>query len=121
MLHRFLLVSSAKRFTNAAMTAATVSLMAVTSAIATEVALTIPGSPLSRAAIAQTTRSDSIEDAVVYVQTERGRGSGVVIDSNGLIITNAHVVEAHVRFKSEFEATWLRLKSFHGAALNAWI
>lgn len=93
MFHRFLLVSSAKRLTNAAMTAATVSLMAVTSAIATEVALTIPGSPLSRAAIAQTTRSDSIEDAVVYVQTERGRGSGVVIDSNGLIITNAHVVE----------------------------
>lgn len=93
MIRHLLNVPSVQRFVDATVTTATLSLMAVTSAIATEVALTLPGSPLAQAAIAQTVSAESVEDAVVYVQTDRGQGSGVIIDANGLIITNAHVVE----------------------------
>lgn len=103
MIRHLLNVPSVQRFVDATVTTATLSLMAVTSAIATEVALTLPGSPLAQVAIAQAAPAQATEDAVVYIQTERGSGSGVVIDSSGLIITNAHVVEGTRQVKVQLQ------------------
>lgn len=55
---------------------------------------TQPQLPGSRVAQAQVVRNiESAEEAVVYVETESGNGSGVMIDKDGLIVTNAHVIE----------------------------
>jgi len=35
---------------------------------------------------------DKISPAIVFVKTSEGSGSGMIIESNGLILTNAHVV-----------------------------
>jgi S1-C subfamily serine protease len=42
---------------------------------------------------------DSVSPAVVQIQTSGGLGSGVVYDSKGNIITNAHVVGTFKTFK----------------------
>ncbi len=36
---------------------------------------------------------EKANSAVVFVETDQGSGSGVVVESKGLIVTNAHVVE----------------------------
>ncbi|PSB16634.1 hypothetical protein C7B65_21150 [Phormidesmis priestleyi ULC007] len=78
-------------------------LMATQAAIATtvisEFTLTTPGIDSTRAALAKSERLSGQDiyrkaaPAVVYIETEQGTGSGVIIDANGLIVTNAHVVE----------------------------
>jgi len=70
---------------------------AIATTIISEFTLTTPGTLLTQSASAQTRGRSNVQDAeaaVVYIETDQGRsGSGVVIDSNGLIVTNAHVVE----------------------------
>ena len=58
-----------------------------------EFALTMPQVSTVRLAIAQNQPLATAENAVVYIETELGRGSGVILASDGLIVTNAHVVE----------------------------
>ena len=41
---------------------------------------------------------DSVNPSVVQVETASGLGSGVVLDGNGDIVTNAHVVGAETKF-----------------------
>ena len=43
-----------------------------------------------------------IEKSLVHIDTPTGSGSGFVIDRDGIIITNAHVVEDHPRVTVEF-------------------
>lgn len=80
------------------------SLVAVQSAIAatafSEFILTTP-SLNGRSAMAQTTNLDvknlyqQASQAVVLVQTDDGRGSGSLVTPDGLILTNAHVVDGY--------------------------
>jgi len=35
---------------------------------------------------------DKVKPAIVYIETSYGSGSGMIIESNGLVLTNAHVV-----------------------------
>lgn len=78
-------------------------LVAVQGAIATtvtsEFALTTPNGTFSRAAYAQNSNKGSAESvyakagaAVVFIETEDATGSGVIVESNGLIVTNSHVI-----------------------------
>lgn len=63
-----------------------------------EMTATIPGANLTSTAMAQDAGAAQgvyrkVAPAVVYVETEDGSGSGVIVDANGLIVTNAHVVQ----------------------------
>ncbi|MEL6221548.1 MAG: trypsin-like peptidase domain-containing protein [Cyanobacteria bacterium J06627_8] len=62
-------------------------------AIASELILTSRMTPFTEPAIAQSMQAENTDEAIVFVQTEQGTGSGVIVDPNGLIVTNAHVIE----------------------------
>ncbi|GAB4135712.1 MAG: hypothetical protein Fur0046_08750 [Cyanobacteria bacterium J069] len=67
---------------------------AIATTLVSEFALTTPGTLLTQSAAAQS-RPPSLQEAeaaVVHIRTDRGSGSGVIIDSNGLVVTNAHVI-----------------------------
>ncbi|MGF1538161.1 MAG: S1C family serine protease [Elainellaceae cyanobacterium] len=66
---------------------------AVLGTIVGEVISTQPQLPNARVAFAQDNKVQEVESATVYVETDRGSGSGVVVDPNGLVVTNAHVLE----------------------------
>ena len=51
------------------------------------------------------------QDAVAYVQTQKGSGSGFLVDKNGQIVTNEHVVDGASRVTVRFGE--------HGKALPA--
>ena len=57
-----------------------------------EFAMTTPNIAITRQAMAQSQNLEAAENAVVYVETDRGSGSGVIVENDGLIVTNAHVV-----------------------------
>ncbi|MBW4695399.1 MAG: trypsin-like peptidase domain-containing protein [Lyngbya sp. HA4199-MV5] len=67
---------------------------AITTTVISEFTLSTPGITTAGAAQAQDANEiyPKVAPAVVYIKTDRGTGSGVVIKSNGLIVTNAHVV-----------------------------
>lgn len=82
---------------------------AIVAATVSEFALTIPGLDSSRVVQAQESNA-SAEDvyrkaapSVVYISTEEGRGSGVIVDANGLIVTNAHVVAGARQIEVELQ------------------
>ena len=108
-------------------------LMATQTAIATtvvsEFAFTTPGIDSAHAALAKDERLSAQDvyrkasPAVVYIKTERANeqisGSGVIINPNGLIVTNAHVIEGAQRVTVElsdgrkFSAEIVSLGSSH--------
>ena len=51
------------------------------------------------------------QDAVAYVQTQKGSGSGFLVSKNGQIVTNEHVVDGASRVTVRFGE--------HGKALPA--
>lgn len=84
-------------------------LLAIQGAIATivvhEFIATTPDSGFTQQANAQANDKDLTEvykkarQAVVLIETPEGSGSGAIIASNGLIVTNAHVVEGASRVR----------------------
>jgi serine protease Do len=66
---------------------------AIVGTAVSELALTIPNPLSSRAALAQNASINAAEASVVFIETNRGRGSGVIVDASDLIVTNAHVLE----------------------------
>ena len=42
----------------------------------------------------------SVKDSVVTINTDRGRGSGVIITDQGHIVTNEHVINGAKKFES---------------------
>ncbi len=54
---------------------------------------------------------DKISPAIVFVRTNKGSGSGMIIENNGLILTNAHVISGvnvatiTLQNKQSYEAT----------------
>lgn len=53
--------------------------------------------PTSTPTLAQTI--ERIERSLVYIKTPSGSGSGFIVDENGLVVTNAHVVEGFERVR----------------------
>ena len=66
---------------------------AVVGSAVSEFIATHPQLSNARVALAQGSKVQAAESAVVYIEAGRSRGSGVIIDPEGLIVTNAHVVE----------------------------
>ena len=62
-----------------------------TTTTAPEVDVTLPSTPVGNEPVADA--AEVILPSVVHIQTQEGVGSGVIYDSDGLIITAAHVVE----------------------------
>lgn len=53
--------------------------------------------PTSTPTLAQTI--ERIERSLVYIKTPSGSGSGFIVEENGLVVTNAHVVEGFERVR----------------------
>jgi len=68
--------------------------MAIFGTVASEIIATQPQISNARVAYAQNSAVQAVEAATVYIETDRGSsGSGVIIDSSGLVVTSAHVIE----------------------------
>ena len=48
--------------------------------------------PVKRVALSNADIIKKVKPATVYIETTKGAGSGMIIDANGYILTNAHVV-----------------------------
>ena len=96
---KFQLLPQSPKLVRLALTGLIATQAAIATTVVSEFALTTPGIDSTRAAFAKNERLSAQEiyrkasPAVVYVETEGGTGSGVIIQSNGLIVTNAHVVQ----------------------------
>jgi serine protease Do len=74
-----------------------------------EFTLSTPGLDFTHAVQAQESSTAAEEiyrqaaPAVVYIQTDKGSGSGVILRSDGLIVTNAHVLEGASQVEVELQ------------------
>ncbi len=53
----------------------------------------VKNEPVKQVALSHADIIKRIKPATVFIETENARGSGMIIDSNGYILTNAHVVQ----------------------------
>ena len=57
---------------------------------------------------------EKVKPAVVYIQTSDGSGSGMIIESNGYVLTNAHVVSDFSTAQIKLSNGWLYVGSVVG-------
>src|SRR5262249_13508714 len=71
--------------------------------------LVAPGTTSRSSAGSRSAVLDRILNSVVTIETERGTGSGFFVDGDGLILTNAHVVEAagQIRIKNRAQEVFV--------------
>lgn len=63
-----------------------------------------------RVALSNSEIVDQVKPATVFIETKKGAGSGMIIDENGYILTNAHVV---------WDAATAKIKLSDGKTLSA--